>query len=379
MSSTVAIALSGFLVALSVAIFVSRVPNRAEIGLDRDSGVQKFHVRPTSRLGGLAIAAGGASFLLLAAFLGVVDAAPPKVLPLLEGFATPGAAWGLAICAIPVFVGGLLEDLTHRVGATARLALAMVSACLAFFLFGFGVRHTEVWLIDAALEWPLVSCAVTMLVVGGFTNGMNIIDGFHGLAAGNAILMLSAFAVLGGLSNDHFMFQICSCSIATIAGFFILNWPRGKLFLGDAGAYLLGFWVVELGILLVTRNAEISPMAPVAVGIFPLIETLFSMYRRKVIRSHPVNHPDALHLHTLVFRRLIFNPVRDRSVHNKNRANARVAWFFWLPTFLFGALAIVFQTHTAFLFILMLGYFISYLWLYRRLVRFKAPVWMLRR
>jgi UDP-N-acetylmuramyl pentapeptide phosphotransferase/UDP-N-acetylglucosamine-1-phosphate transferase len=217
------------------------------------------------------------------------------------------------------------------------------------------------------------------LVVAGFTNGMNIIDGFHGLAAGTAILMLSAFAILSGLENDPFLLQLCCCSIATILGFFALNWPRGKLFLGDAGAYLLGFWVVELGIVLVTRNNEVSPMAPVAIGIFPLIETLFSMYRRKFIRSHPVNRPDALHLHTLVFRRLLFNPVRDNSFDAKNRANARVAWFFWVPTVVFSLLAIVYRADTSILVLLMGGYLSSYLWLYRRLVRLKAPLWMLFR
>jgi UDP-N-acetylmuramyl pentapeptide phosphotransferase/UDP-N-acetylglucosamine-1-phosphate transferase len=379
MSELAAIALCVFVVALCVSIFVSRALNGAAIGLDRDLGVQKFHVRPTSRLGGLAIAMGGASGFFLAERMGLSDAVPPKAAAFSEGFVSLGLAWGLAISAAPVFIGGLVEDLTHRVGARARLTLAMVSASLTFVLLGIGVRHTEIWPIDALLAWPLASYAVTILVVGGFTNGMNIIDGFHGLAAGTAILMLSAFAILGGLAGDTFMLQVCCYSIATIAGFFVLNWPRGKLFLGDAGAYLLGFWVVELGIVLVNRNAEISPMVPVAIGIFPLIETLFSMYRRKVIRLHPMIHPDALHLHTLVFRRLIFNPARDRSGQEKNRANARVAWFFWWPTLAFSAFAILFRTHTAVLLLLMLGYFASYLWLYRRLVRFRAPIWMLRR
>jgi len=327
----------------------------------------------------LTIAIGGASSFLLAGQLGFADATTPVGPVLVERLAPPGLALGLALSALPVFLGGLVEDLTHRVGPSARFALAVVSASLAFGLLGVGVRQTEIWPIDVLLSWPMVSFVVTMLVVAGFTNGMNIVDGFHGLAAGTAILMLSAFTVLGGIANDIFMVQICCFSIATISGFFVLNWPRGKLFLGDAGAYLLGFWVVELGIVLVIRNAEISPMVPVAIGIFPLIETLFSMYRRKFIRSHPVNHPDALHLHTLVFRRLVFNPVRDNSVYAKNRANARVAWFFWLPTFAFSLLAIVFRNHTSILMLLMLGYFASYLWLYRRLVRFKAPVWMLRR
>jgi UDP-N-acetylmuramyl pentapeptide phosphotransferase/UDP-N-acetylglucosamine-1-phosphate transferase len=165
-------------------------------------------------------------------------------------------------------------------------------------------------------------------------------------------------------------------SIASVAGFLLLNWPRGRIFLGDAGAYLLGFWVVEVGLLLVIRNPTISPMAPVVVGIFPLIETLFSMYRRKFVRNHPVNHPDALHLHTLVYRRLVSSPARHRTDRLKNRANSSVAWYFWLPACGFGALAVAFQTNTSALLVLMLAYLGGYLWLYRRLVQFRAPTWM---
>jgi UDP-N-acetylmuramyl pentapeptide phosphotransferase/UDP-N-acetylglucosamine-1-phosphate transferase len=117
-------------------------------------------------------------------------------------------------------------------------------------------------------------------------------------------------------------------------------------------------------------------MAPVVVGIFPLMETLFSMYRRKFVRHHPVNHPDALHLHTLVYRRLVSSPTRHRTQDRKNRANARVAWYFWLPASGFGALAVAFQNNTPILLVLMLAYLGSYLWLYQRLIRFQAPGWM---
>ena len=158
--------------------------------------------------------------------------------------------------------------------------------------------------------------------------------------------------------------------------FLLWNWPRGKIFLGDSGAYLLGFWVVEVGLLLVLRNPEISPITPVVIGVFPLIETIFSMYRRKFLRLHPMNHPDALHLHTLVYRRLVFNPRIHLASKDKNSANARVAWYFWLPAGVFSALALAFKTSTPVLLTLVIAYLGSYLWLYRRLVKLRAPIWM---
>jgi UDP-N-acetylmuramyl pentapeptide phosphotransferase/UDP-N-acetylglucosamine-1-phosphate transferase len=282
----------------------------------------------------------------------------------------------LAVCAAPVFAGGLIEDLTSKVGPNLRLLLALVSASLGFLWLGIGVNHTDVWPIDQLLALPAAAFLITLLVVAGFTNGINIIDGFHGLASGTSVIMLTSFFALAWSTDDALLVQLCGLSIASIAAFLLWNWPQGKIFLGDSGAYLLGFWVVEVGLLLVLRNPQISPMTPVVIGVFPLIETIFSMYRRKFLRLHPMNHPDALHLHTLVYRRLVFNPTVHQSSKARNSANARVAWYFWLPATVFSALALAFKNSTPILLILVIAYLGSYLWLYRRLVKLGAPTWM---
>lgn len=349
------VALSGFLVASLVAWLLSHVSVNTSLGIDGATGVQKFHVRPTSRLGGVAI--------VLGVFTGVYLSKEP-------------ISWLLTLCAIPVFAGGMCEDLTQRVGPNTRLILAIVSASASYFWLGIGVHRTDVGTIDQLLKLPFAGYLMTMLVAAGFTNGVNIIDGFHGLAAGTASIMMASFLAMAWQAGDAFMVQLCGLSIACVAGFLIFNWPWGRIFLGDAGAYLLGFWIVEMGLLLVIRNPDISPMAPVVVGIFPLIETLFTMYRRKFVRNHPVNHPDALHLHTLVYRRLVSSPIRHHTHALKNRANAQVAWYFWVPAAGFGALAVTFQSRTSILLVLMLAYLAIYVWLYRRLVQFRAPRWL---
>jgi UDP-N-acetylmuramyl pentapeptide phosphotransferase/UDP-N-acetylglucosamine-1-phosphate transferase len=162
-------------------------------------------------------------------------------------------------------------------------------------------------------------------------------------------------------------------------GFFVFNWPSGQIFLGDAGAYIIGFWVVELGLLLAMRNPGLSPMAPVVAGILPLIETLFSIYRRRVIRQLPVNQPDGLHLHTMVYRRLLFNPQVHLAATQKNKANSQVAAYFWLPATAFTTLACIFFDNTWAQLALMLIYLAMYIWLYRALIYFKAPKIMILR
>jgi len=280
------------------------------------------------------------------------------------------------LASMPVWMAGLAEDLTHRVGATLRLVMATLSAAWLFEALGVSVNRTDVWPIDLMLSIPGAPLCVTLLVVAGFTHSVNIVDGFHGLACGLVIIALSGLAFIAWTVADTLLLQLCLTSLAVVLGFFVFNWPKGAIFLGDAGAYLLGFLVVEMGVLLAMRNPQISPMAPVVVGLLPLIETLFSMYRRNLVRNHPVNQPDALHLHTLVYRRLLFNPTTAYTTDQLNALNANVAVFFWVPAAIFAILSCLFLKSTAVQLALMLIYLFLYKWLYVRLVRFNAPTFM---
>jgi UDP-N-acetylmuramyl pentapeptide phosphotransferase/UDP-N-acetylglucosamine-1-phosphate transferase len=352
--------LVGFGVTVISTWLLCRLSKVLSIGHDSAQGVQKFHINPTSRLGGVSI------------FLGLA----------VSGLAVSGIAefhqfsfWFL-MAAIPVWLAGLTEDLTRRVGPTLRLVMATLSAAWLFGTLGVSVNRTDVWPIDVLLSIPGAPLCVTLLVVSGFTHSMNIVDGFHGLACGLAIIALSGLAYMAWQVGDTLLLQMCMTSMAVVLGFFVFNWPMGAIFLGDAGAYLIGFWVVELGILLAMRNPQISPMAPVVAGLLPLIETLFSMYRRNVIRNHPVNQPDALHLHTLIYRRILFNPSMSYTAKQLNAVNAKVALFFWLPAAIFVVLACIFAESSKVQLVLMLSYFMMYNWLYRRLVCFNAPAFM---
>ena len=133
---------------------------------------------------------------------------------------------------------------------------------------------------------------------------------------------------------------------------------------------------MELGILVAMRNPSISPMAPVVAGLLPLIETLFSMYRRKVVRNYPVNHPDALHLHSLVYRRMLYNPSVSMSPEQLNYVNSKVAIYFWVPSLLFSIISCTFLESTWVQLFLMVFYFAMYFWLYKRLVNFRSPAFM---
>ncbi len=344
----VAALVSGYL-----AIFATR------LGTDKDAGIQKFHTQATSRLGGLAICFGVVCGVWISSKYYPNDSL---------------LGWWLLLASLPVFMGGLVEDLTHKVTPRVRLLLACLSSAFVYFVFQVGVTRTDIPLLDAALTIPGVTLLLTVLVVAGFINAINIIDGFHGLASGTVIIMLLGLAGLAWLVDDGMVLRLCLVTATATFGFAMWNWPLGKIFLGDGGAYLLGLWVVELGLLLPHRSLEISPMAPVLVGVYPLLETLYSMYRRKFVRSHPINHPDALHLHTLIYRRLILSPAVDITSTDKNKANAKVALvvlgFVLVPV----VCALIFYQHTNALLGLIAFFVLAYGYLYKRLIQFKAPL-----
>lgn len=355
----------------SATIWLYRMGEVHLVGRDLHTGVQKFHVNPTSRLGGLGIMAG---YLAALVVIFVVKRSQSSDL-------TPEISlwYGMALASLPVFAGGLYEDLTHKVDPTVRLLLSLLSAAMVYWGLGIGVFRTDVWLVDSVLQLPTATFFVTLLVVAGFTHSINIVDGFHGLASGSVMIMLLGLMALAWLCQDSVVLYLGGVLLLSTLGFFVLNWPCGKIFLGDAGAYLLGFWVVELGLVLVNRNPQISPMAPVVVGIFPLIETLFSMYRRKFVRQHPINHPDGLHLHTLIYKRLLASVGKQKTREEVNQANSQVAPYFWVSGVIFTLLAVGFMENTSAQLMLMLAYFGLYRWLYVRVVSLKTPKWMLRR
>ena len=133
-----------------------------------------------------------------------------------------------------------------------------------------------VWLIG-----PL-----TIIAFIGVTNSINIIDGFHGLASGVSLISLISFIILSAIYHDILILNLSLIMFFAILGFFVWNWPKGKIFLGDGGAYFIGFMFVIISILFVNRNPQISPWFPVCVLSYPIFEVLFSIYRRIFSRGY---------------------------------------------------------------------------------------------
>ena len=254
------------------------------LSYDSHDGVQKLHSTPTPRIGGIAVAA--------AMTLGGV---------LLSGEAF-SFWWMWSLAALPAFAAGLAEDLTKRVGVRIRLVATLVSGLLFCLLSGYGITQVDIPLADQLLTVAPIAVLFTAFAIGGIANATNIIDGVNGLASGTGMIILAAFGVVSWLEGDLAMVSVCVVGVAAILGFFLLNFPHGRLFLGDSGAYLTGLLLAAVAVALPARNPALSPLIGLLALAYPVVETTISMHRRIVSEgSHP-GQADRLHLHSLIYR-----------------------------------------------------------------------------
>ena len=193
---------------------------------------------------------------------------------------------------------------------------------MGFFLLDARITDLDLWGSDWLLGFGAVSFLFTVFAVGGFSHALNIVDGFNGLSAIAAWIMLAALTVVATAVSDPVLAQVCLVIGASILGFLVWNYPRGTIFLGDGGAYLLGFLIAELAVLLVHRNSSVSPWFALLLLFYPVWETLFSSYRRRVLRGRSAASADGLHLHTLVYRRLVRWKVGSRDPRHRRARNA---------------------------------------------------------
>lgn len=328
------------------------------------SGPQKFHALPTPRIGGLALVGG------LLGGAGVVLLLQSRITYIGDSFGY------LLLAAIPAFFGGMLEDITKNVGVLQRLILTMISGAIGAWLLGGIIVQLDIPIIDTALQWLPFAVAFTVLAVGGVTNAINIIDGYNGLAGGFAVIALTAIVWVAVQMNDMLILVVGLSMIGALLGFLAWNWPKGKIFLGDGGAYLLGFILAELSVLLVARNPTVSPWFPLLLLAYPIFETLFSMYRRKWLHNTTPGHPDALHLHQLIFKRIIRGHIGDDNHQRITRNNSRVASYI-LPVATFGALfaALFWQDSSILMLATLMGCAI-YVFFYRRIIQWRKQKWL---
>lgn len=334
-------------------------PLHAPFSMDSDlNGIQKFHCKPVPRIGSVALMAGllGTPLYIYLFQYDTLSHQFAEIMLL------------TILAAVPAFAAGLTEDLTKTVSVRMRLIATFISALLGAWLLGASLNRVDVIGLDYFLEFAPISLVATAIAVGGVANSVNIIDGFNGIASGVVAVILAGIAYLAYLIGDTVVMHLCLAGIGAAIGFALVNFPTGRLFMGDGGAYLLGFWIGEMAVLLVVRNSQVTAWQLFAICAYPITEVLFTIYRRRVIRKIAPGAPDRLHLHTLIYRRLICTrmPAHPQK-HWKRNATVACVIVPWVA--LTTAIAVRYGRTIPGAFLITLFQVLVYLAVYGRLVR----------
>lgn len=331
---------------------------------------QRFHLGHVPRLGGAGILIGAACAWLVAGLTGRMPFNVQWPLP---------ALLLLLVGILPAVLGGIAEDVTQRLPARVRLTLTTCSAALLCWTLGLSVPRLGIPWFDQWLQAvPLLAVWIAILAISGLPHAFNLIDGYNGLAGTVAMLISLAIAHVALQLGDRQLAAMLVCLIGATLGFLLWNYPHGKIFAGDGGAYMWGLVIAVACIQLVQRHPSVSPWFPMLLLIYPVWETIFSIYR-KAARGISPGTPDALHFHQLVFRRIVRAVIHEDGEASELLArNNRTSPYLWMFCAMTVLPAVLFWNNTPVLMLFCALFALSYVAAYLMIIRFKVPRWLRR-
>lgn len=336
-----------------------------------DLAPQRFHVGAVSRLGGVGMFMGWCAGLLsslIFSFWGV-----PNGVRLAAG----DSLLFIALGGMAAFVGAL-EDVTQRVPVRWRLLMTGCLGTLAVGVWGLGIPNLGIPVIDGVwLAMPWLGGALAVVAIMGLPHAFNIIDGYNGLAGAVAVLVCMALAHVALQVGDRELAVVVLCLAGATVGFLIWNYPKGLIFAGDGGAYLWGMVIALVSIALVQRHPQVSPWFPLLLLIYPVWETFFSIYR-KWVRGVSPGMADSMHLHQLIYRRLVKAVVGHEEAKRLLARNNKTTPYLAALAVMSVAPAMLFWATTWALQLFCILFVTTYLGAYVMIVRFKVPKWLRR-
>ena len=210
----------------------------------------------------------------------------------------------IVLSSIPIFVAGGLEDLGYNIRPIFRLKAGIVSGFIAIYLTGLWLDNVDLTIFSPILTVPFLAICFTAFASAGVSNSINLIDGVNGLASGVIALIGLALCTISFSVGEVSLGTFCILLVGSIFGFLIWNFPKGLIFLGDAGAYTYGHLLAWIAISLIVKHPEISAWAIFCVFFWPIMDTILAILRR-CLKQNSINQADYMHFHQLVMRVMI--------------------------------------------------------------------------
>jgi UDP-GlcNAc:undecaprenyl-phosphate GlcNAc-1-phosphate transferase len=236
----------------------------------------------------------------------------------------------ILISSIPLVIVGLKEDLFHNTSPRSRLFSMTISCLIFFYINPITFPVLDIPLLGALINFYPVSIIFFTFSILVVMNGMNLIDGMNGLFGFTALFLLLAISLIAFNIGDLYIMEIAILFAAPLIIFLFFNFPFGKIFIGDFGAYFYGFVIAVLTISLFSKHNYLLTWSAVLILFYPCMELLFSVIRKIKNHKSPFE-PDSKHLHSLLFKKL------RKSYMNSLFANSLTTLFlsiFWITPFL---------------------------------------------
>lgn len=347
-----------FLTAFSVSLMLCIALVRFSQALSRLtrshdlSSVQAAHTKPTLRLAGVAIFG---SMCLADSIYG----------------ASGGALRMLLLACLPVFAFGLLEDIGVDQSPARRLIASIISGAIYIALTGSYLSDPGIFWLQPIFDYWFVAIPFTLFVVAGLVNAFNLIDGLNGLTGFTALTACTGVAVIAYKAGFPDIIFPCMVVCAAVIGFMFVNFPYGKLFLGDSGAYSTGFILSSLSLATLNAAPMVSPWAMLMVFFWPIADTIFTILRR-IKSGRPVGQPDRLHFHQVVMRIIEISPLGRKGLEYSNPTATMVILPLMVTPPIFGVLFWDRNSLCLMLFwVFLMAFLIVYVSLVRSAFRFK--------
>ena len=339
---------AGFLTSLIFSLYLIYLDKKAAQSGDVNirKSPQTLHRKSISRFGGVAI-------------LGSLT-----LTSLLAGYNWNNSLYfQVGILSLPAFFVGFIDDLKYEIKPLHRILLILPVPILYFYYFNLKVLNLDIGFLDNFLEIEFFALIFLCFAIVGMINAFNLIDGINGLLGSYLLSILFSLVIVEAAAGPVFEIsddfrRYTNMLLGSLLGFMILNFPFGKIFLGDAGAYFLGA-ITCFGLIYVHLENQNSPWAVMCLLAYPFTDLAFSVIRKKFILGLSPMTPDALHLHHIIFKRL--RKIKFKKERARHFFTVLFITLFNLP---YLCLTLYFNEVTEVLIAVFFVYIVSYLLIY---------------
>ncbi len=243
-------------------------------------GGRKLHSSKIPRMGGLII------FIV--------------VLAILNTFIDNFESLELILISITILIlSGIIDDV---IGLNSFIKFILQNIAAVILILYFQSKYSSVELFGFTLSEPFNYLILLLFIVGAI-NSINLLDGLDGLASGFSLLIFAIILALAINRSDAFLILLSVSLIGSLIGFLRFNAFPASIFLGDTGAYILGFFLVLTSFLVTIdyNNRVLDITFPIMLLGIPLIDTVKVFFVRIVNRKNPFE-PDTGHQHYILYK-----------------------------------------------------------------------------